>query len=132
LRQGGPGCSSLFGFLTEHGPFQITPNLEVSQTTKKKKKKEKGKEKRKKNKKRKKRKNINLFIDYFEVVLNPYTWNTRANIIYLESPAGVGFSYHNSGSFSTGDNETMSDSCIFYLSLPLSLFLSLSTTMRLH
>jgi len=67
--QGGPGCSSLFGFLTEHGPFKITPNGEV--------------------------------------VLNEYSWNSNANIIYLESPAGVGFSYNANGVYQNGDNQTM-------------------------
>jgi cathepsin A (carboxypeptidase C) len=52
---GGPGCSSLMGFFTEHGPY-IIPDGE------------------------------------HQIVDNPYSWNKRANVAYLESPAGVGFS----------------------------------------
>ena len=52
---GGPGCSSLFGFLGEIGPVKSIP-----------------------------------FEDKFE--LNEYSWNKNANILFIESPAGVGFS----------------------------------------
>ena len=57
---GGPGCSSLLGFIQEHGPVIIP--------------------------------------DYTsEFRLNQFAWNKKANMIYLESPAGVGFSYNDNG-----------------------------------
>jgi len=52
---GGPGCSSLFGFFGEIGPVKPVP-----------------------------------FEDKFE--LNEYSWNNNANILFIESPGGVGFS----------------------------------------
>ena len=71
---GGPGCSSLLGLLTEHGPFKVSENG----TT---------------------------------LIENIYSWNKNANIIYLETPAGVGFSY--GGSAKTGDNVTCLDNYNF-------------------
>lgn len=53
---GGPGCSSMLGFIQEHGPYKID--------------------------------------DFTDVIdANPEPWNKRANVLYLESPAGVGYTY---------------------------------------
>uniref|UniRef100_A0A8C8DL37 Carboxypeptidase n=1 Tax=Oryzias sinensis TaxID=183150 RepID=A0A8C8DL37_9TELE len=65
---GGPGCSSLDGLLTEHGPFLIMDDGATLQ-------------------------------------YNPYSWNKIANVLYLESPVGVGFSYSDDGKFATNDTE---------------------------
>ncbi|KAI3947637.1 hypothetical protein MKX01_034302 [Papaver californicum] len=47
--------------------------------------------------------------------LNEYSWNNAANIIFLESPAGVGFSYSNTTSDYnlSGDKRTAQDSYTF-------------------
>ncbi|KAJ3671950.1 hypothetical protein LUZ60_008029 [Juncus effusus] len=48
--------------------------------------------------------------------LNPYSWSKVANIIYLDSPAGVGLSYSkNTSDYETGDLKTASDSHAFLL-----------------
>uniref|UniRef100_A0A8C7RJP1 Carboxypeptidase n=1 Tax=Oncorhynchus mykiss TaxID=8022 RepID=A0A8C7RJP1_ONCMY len=65
---GGPGCSSLDGLLTEHGPFLIQ--------------------------------NDGMSLEY-----NPYSWNMIANMLYLESPAGVGYSYSDDSNYTTNDTE---------------------------
>ena len=52
---GGPGCSSMLGYMQEHGPYVIDDGEST-------------------------------------VKENPHPWNTAANMLYIESPAGVGFS----------------------------------------
>lgn len=48
--------------------------------------------------------------------LNPYSWSKVSNIIYLDSPAGVGFSYSgNRSDYITGDQATAIDSHKFLL-----------------
>jgi len=48
---------------------------------------------------------------------NPYSWTTAANLLFLESPVGVGFSYAvNEEVYKTmGDNMTATDSLAFLL-----------------
>ncbi|XP_056405987.1 lysosomal protective protein-like [Hyla sarda] len=74
---GGPGCSSLAGLLTEHGPFLIHPDGRTLKN-------------------------------------NEHSWNKIANVLYLESPAGVGFSYSDDKKYVTGDKEVAHDN---YLAL---------------
>lgn len=47
--------------------------------------------------------------------LNPYSWNKMANLLFLESPAGVGFSYSNTSSdlYTVGDQRTAEDAYVF-------------------
>ncbi|XP_065631896.1 serine carboxypeptidase 24 [Quercus suber] len=49
--------------------------------------------------------------------LNEYSWNREANLLFLESPAGVGFSYTNSSSNlkDSGDKQTAEDALVFLI-----------------
>nr|XP_043630748.1 serine carboxypeptidase 1-like [Erigeron canadensis] len=47
---------------------------------------------------------------------NKYAWNNVANVLFLESPAGVGFSYSNTTQdYITGDEQTAKDSYTFLI-----------------
>ena len=74
---GGPGASSLLGLLAEHGPFHTNDYSEIvanhSQTD-----------------------NDNPVPVLF---YNNYTWTKVSHVLYLESPAGVGYSF-------CGDTDT--------------------------
>ncbi|KMZ74406.1 putative Serine carboxypeptidase [Zostera marina] len=81
---GGPRCSSFYGFIYEHGPFKFKAG-----------------------------KNYTSLPD---LELNPYSWAKVSNVIYLDSPSGVGLSYSNTESdYITGDKQTAVDTHIFLL-----------------
>jgi carboxypeptidase C (cathepsin A) len=45
---------------------------------------------------------------------NPYSWNKIANVIYIDQPCGVGFSYGEQPSdYETNDNQTAIDNYLF-------------------
>ncbi|KAK9806895.1 hypothetical protein WJX72_006650 [[Myrmecia] bisecta] len=78
---GGPGCSSFDGFVYEHGPFKFQFD------------ERKGGE------------------GGLVLTPNEHAWNQVANMIYLDSPAGVGLSYSETQSdYITNDTHTARDS----------------------
>eukprot|EP00966_Prymnesium_polylepis_P041940 973945-Prymnesium_polylepis.1 len=70
---GGPGCSSLEGFFYEHGPLVVgaahaPPNINFADDP-------------------------SANGNATGLFRNPWSWSRAASVLYLEAPAGVGFSY---------------------------------------
>jgi carboxypeptidase C (cathepsin A) len=66
---------------------------------------------------------FNMNEDGETLALNPYSWNTRANVIYIESPAGVGYSLTDGKKtkYVTNDTQVAHDSYSFirkFIELP--------------
>lgn len=68
---GGPGCSSMFGLLQEHGPYVMEDNST-------------------------------------EFKVNEWSWNKEASVLYIESPAGVGYSYCDSTRYCVSSDDSSS------------------------
>jgi carboxypeptidase C (cathepsin A) len=48
------------------------------------------------------------------VIENGWSWNRFANVLYVDAPAGVGFSYSNTSSdYNTNNNRTAADNYAF-------------------
>jgi serine carboxypeptidase-like clade I len=69
---GGPGCSSLDGFIYEMGPFVVNKDLTLTP--------------------------------------REYRWNKMVNMLYIEAPVGVGFSYSDNSNYKCDDDRTALES----------------------
>ena len=76
---GGPGCSSSTGLLFELGPCLIAKNTTSSTTSAP------------------------------FTIRNPFSWTEHANIIFLDQPVNVGFSYSSDGSTSSNSPAAAKD-----------------------
>ncbi|KAG7444067.1 alpha/beta-hydrolase [Guyanagaster necrorhizus] len=52
--------------------------------------------------------------DSSTVVLNPYSWNTNANLLFIDQPVGVGFSY---GTLDVGTSQEAADDVWTFLQI---------------
>lgn len=87
---GGPGCSSMEGATTENGPLSLFDIKESCQGVDRAK------------------------CDYTQQLSkNPYAWNAHANVLYLDQPKNVGYSF-GYGSETKSSVEAADDFIIFY------------------
>lgn len=53
---------------------------------------------------------------------NPFSWNTEANVLYLESPVGTGYSYSDDKNYQTNDDEVAENNYLalqsFFIKFP--------------
>ncbi|EFJ40593.1 hypothetical protein VOLCADRAFT_108101 [Volvox carteri f. nagariensis] len=92
---GGPGCSSFDGFVYEHGPFTFNLAVPGPSTTATATSDDAG--------------GVAGGL-HVELRSNPFAWNKVANMIFLDSPAGVGLSYsENAADYVVDDVRTAAD-----------------------
>lgn len=88
---GGPGCTAMEGATTEHGPlslFDIKESCSNGGSTSK--------------------------CDYtLQLSTNTYSWNVNANVLYLDQPRNVGYSF-GYGAASKSSVEAAQDFIVFY------------------
>jgi len=85
---GGPGCTAMEGATTEIGPLVLTWVKEACSTAPN--------------------------CDYtYQLSLNPYAWNNDANVVFLDQPRNVGFSFGTTSCHSSVDAGK--DMVTFYL-----------------
>lgn len=48
----------------------------------------------------------------FASYANPYSWNKHANVLYFESPPGVGFSVNQDSDYVYNESRTAADSVL--------------------
>lgn len=80
---GGPGCSSMLGWATEHGPYIVPDGTD-------------------------------------KFIKNDYSWNIEATMIYIEAPAGVGYSIctdPESEECNFNDNNSADDNMVAFLAI---------------
>ena len=60
--------------------------------------------------------------------INGWSWNRLGNVLYIESPAGVGFSYSNTSSDYNTNNEKTAQDCYVFLQKFFQLYPEYSNT----
>jgi cathepsin A (carboxypeptidase C) len=88
---GGPGCTSMEGATTEHGPLSLVDIKESCSNA-----------------------GPSSKCDYtLQLSSNAYAWNKHANVVYLDQPKNVGYSF-GYGSETKSTTEAAEDFVIFY------------------